>query len=91
MLTQCYVSPDTYGSYTPTCTANTTVLREGWRTTEQGLHLTLSLDNEAGLAWLEDALAYAFTHSRRELWAYLEAVMDEVLFEMELSASQPHG
>ena len=55
-------------------------------TTEQGLHLTLSVDNEAGLAWLEDALAYAFSHSRPELWAYLEAVMDDVLFEMELEA-----
>jgi hypothetical protein len=51
------------------------------------LHLTLDVDNEAGLAWLEDALAYAFTQRRPELWAYLEAVMDDVLFEMELSAS----
>ena len=49
--------------------------------------MTLSVDNEAGLAWLEDALAYAFSHSRPELWAYLEAVMDDVLFEMELEAS----
>jgi hypothetical protein len=48
--------------------------------------LTLSVDNEAGLAWLEDALAYAFSHSRPELRAYLEAVMDDVLFEMELEA-----
>ena len=50
------------------------------------LHLTLSVDNEAGLAWLDDALAYAVAHSRPELWAYLEAVMDDVLFEMELEA-----
>jgi hypothetical protein len=42
------------------------------------LHLTLNVDNEAGLAWLEDALAYAFTHRRPELWAYLEAGMDDV-------------
>ncbi len=46
--------------------------------------MTLSVDNEAGLAWLEDALAYAVAHSRPELWAYLKAVMDDVLFEMEL-------
>jgi hypothetical protein len=46
----------------------------------------IKVDNDAGLAWLEDALAYAFTHSRPELWAYLEAVIDEVLFEMELQA-----
>ncbi len=49
--------------------------------------MRIKVDNEAGLAWLEDALAYAFTQRRPELWAYLEAVMDEVLFEMELSAS----
>jgi hypothetical protein len=48
------------------------------------LHPTVEVDNEAGLAWLESALAYAFAHSRADLWAYLEAVMDEVLFEMEL-------
>ncbi len=48
--------------------------------------MTLSVDNEAGLAWLEDALAYAFAHSRPELWTYLEAVMDDVVFEMELEA-----
>jgi hypothetical protein len=48
--------------------------------------LTLSVDNEAALAWLEDALAYAFMQRRPELWAYLEAVIDEVLLEMELEA-----
>ena len=41
------------------------------------------MDNEAGLAWLEDALAYAIAHSRQGLWAYLEVVMDDVLFEIE--------
>jgi hypothetical protein len=44
------------------------------------------VDNEAGLAWLEDALAYAFAHSRPELWAYLEVVMEDVLFEIESEA-----
>ena len=48
------------------------------------MHLTVKLDNDAGLAWLEDALAYAFMQRRPELWAYLEAVMDELLFETEL-------
>jgi hypothetical protein len=46
--------------------------------------LTLGVDNEAGLAWLEDALAYAVAQSRPVLWAYLEAVMDDVLFEREV-------
>ena len=50
------------------------------------LHLMVSVDNEARLAWLEGALGYAFVQRKPELWAYLEAVMDEVLFQMELDA-----
>jgi hypothetical protein len=45
----------------------------------------VSMDNEARLAWLESALDYAFVQRKPELWAYLEAVIDEVLFEMESS------
>ncbi len=44
------------------------------------------MDDEAGLAWLNDALAYAFARGTPELRAYLEAVMDDVLFEIELEA-----
>ena len=50
------------------------------------MHLTAKANNDANLAWLEDAFLYAFAHRRPALWAYLEAVMDEVLFEMELEA-----
>ena len=53
------------------------------------LHLVVSADNEARLAWLEGALDYAFVQRKPELWAYLEAVMDEVLFEIE-NGSQTH-
>ncbi len=67
-------------------TVNTIVLQKCEGTTEQGPRSSLSVDNEAGLAWLDDALAYAFAHSRPQLWAYLEAVMDDLLFEMELEA-----
>jgi hypothetical protein len=42
-------------------------------------------DDTATLAWLEDALRQAFELRRPELWAYLEAVLEEVLFEMELA------
>jgi hypothetical protein len=49
------------------------------------LHLVVSADNEARLAWLEGALDYAFVQRKQELWAYLEAVINEVLFEMESS------
>jgi hypothetical protein len=50
------------------------------------LNLAVSTDNETRLVWLERALDYAFVQRKPELWAYLEAVMDEVLFEMELDA-----
>ncbi len=74
------------GAITLPYNVNTTVSQERWGTTEKGLRLTPSVDNDAVLAWLEDALAYAFAHSRPELWAYLKAVMEDVVFEMELQA-----
>jgi hypothetical protein len=39
----------------------------------------VGLDNEVALAWLDDALRQAFKAGKPELWACLEAVMDEVL------------
>ena len=54
---------------------------------QKRLHLMVSMDTEARLAWLEGALDYAFVQRKPELWAYLEAVLDEVLFEMDLDAS----
>ena len=50
------------------------------------MNLLVSGDNEADLAWLEGALTQAFTQRKPELWAYLEAVMGEVLFDMEPAA-----
>jgi hypothetical protein len=47
----------------------------------------VSVDNELGLAWLESALVHAFARGQMALVAYLEEVMDDVLFEMELDAS----
>lgn len=44
---------------------------------------TNGVDNEVCLAWLEGALGQAFENRQPELWAYLEAVMEEVLFEIE--------
>ena len=48
------------------------------------MHSMVSVDNEAGLTWLESALEHAFTRGQMVLVAYLEEIMDEVLFEMEL-------
>lgn len=46
--------------------------------------LLVSMDNEATLAWLDSALGQAFMQGKSELWAYLEAVLEEVLFDEEL-------
>ncbi len=51
------------------------------------MHLMVSADNEVGLAWLEGALEHAFARGEMLLLAYLEEVMYEVLFEMELDVS----
>jgi hypothetical protein len=40
-------------------------------------------EDQATLAWLDDALRYAFELAKPDLWAYLEAVLEEVLFETE--------
>ena len=53
------------------------------------LHLMMSVDTDASLEWLEGALDYAFVQHKPELWAYLEAVLDEVLFEMENGFQSP--
>ena len=54
---------------------------------ESKLHIAVSEDNEARLAWMEGALDYAFVQRKPELWAYLEAVIEEVLFEIELASA----
>jgi hypothetical protein len=51
----------------------------------QMLTLELTLDDEnATLAWLEDALEQAYAHGQMTTLAYLEAVMDDVVFMMEI-------
>ncbi len=45
------------------------------------------VDNEACLGWLDDALQGAFGQRKPKLWTYLEAVMDEVFFELEAEHS----
>jgi hypothetical protein len=43
-------------------------------------------DEKATLAWLEDALGYALVHGEMQILAYLEAVIEDVVFVMEISA-----
>ena len=42
-----------------------------------------SVDNEAALAWLDDAFKQALTQSRYDHLAYLGAVLEELLFELD--------
>jgi hypothetical protein len=41
---------------------------------------------EATLAWLEAALEHAYSHGQHLALAYLEAVMEDVVFREELAA-----
>ena len=41
------------------------------------------VDNEAALVWLDDAFREALTRGRYDHLAYLKAVLDELLFELD--------
>lgn len=43
----------------------------------------MGTDNESCLAWLEDALRWLRAQGQTRVVGYLEAVSDEVLFEMK--------
>ena len=45
----------------------------------------LSKDNEAYLAWLEDALQQLSPEGQSEVVGYLEAVLEEVVFETKIA------
>jgi hypothetical protein len=49
----------------------------------------LSKDNEACLAWLADALQQLRPEGRAKAVGYLEAVFEEVVFEMKMAPSAP--
>ena len=51
------------------------------------LELTLAMDAEtATLAWLISALEYARKQDQTKLVGYFEAILDDVVFEMESAA-----
>ncbi|HEX2740421.1 MAG TPA: hypothetical protein VHM69_08245 [Rubrobacter sp.] len=50
----------------------------------------LSVDNEAALAWLDGALNEAIARGQMALIGYLEAVLEDLEFEMELGAPPGH-
>ncbi len=43
---------------------------------------TSSKTDEATLAWLGDALGHAHAHGQTRILAYLEAVMEDAVFEI---------
>jgi hypothetical protein len=46
----------------------------------------LSTENEVCLAWLEEALQYLRPEGRTKLVGYLEAVLEEIVFEIKVSS-----
>jgi hypothetical protein len=51
------------------------------------LNLAASEGEESvSLAWLEEALEYAYAHGQMQTLAHLEAVMEDVVFQMEMAA-----
>jgi len=51
--------------------------------------LAASVGNQSvSLAWLEDALEHAYAHGQNQTLAYLEAVMEDVVFVVEMAATR---
>ncbi len=53
---------------------------------ETPTRLIAGVDNGGCVVWLDGALEHAYMRRQMKLLAYLEAVMEEVLFEEEPSA-----
>ena len=45
-------------------------------------------NESVSLAWLEDALEHAYAHGQMQTLAYLEWVMEDVVFVMEMIATR---
>src|SRR5215217_2469876 len=60
------------------------------RNTETKASTKTSEGNDSvSLAWLEDALGHAYAHGQMKALAYLEWVMEDVVFVMEMAAARP--
>ena len=54
------------------------------------MDLAASVGNEAvSLAWLEEALEHAYAHGQIKSLGYLEALMEDVVFVMEVAPRKP--
>ena len=53
------------------------------------MDLAASLGDESvSLTWLEEALEHAYAHGQMKTLAYLEAVIEDVVFVMEMAATR---
>jgi hypothetical protein len=53
------------------------------------MHQTFTHEHEnATLAWLDRALEHAYSHGQDKALAYLEAVMEDVIFEEEIAVRE---
>ncbi len=53
------------------------------------MDIAASGGNESvSLAWLEEALEHAYAHGQLRALAYLEVVMEDVVFVMEMAATR---
>ena len=51
--------------------------------------LAVSVSNESiSLAWLEEALEHAYAHGQMKALAYLEAIIEDAVFVMEMAATR---
>ncbi len=54
---------------------------------KEAMHQTFTHQHEnATVAWLGAALEHAYSHGQHSALAYLEAVMEDVVFEEEMAA-----
>ena len=58
---------------------------EGYTSEMNGVRTFLSTDNEVCLLWLEDALQQLHSEGQKKVVGYLEAVLEEVLFERRIA------
>jgi hypothetical protein len=58
---------------------------EGYTAEMNGVRTFLSTDNEVCLLWLEGALQQLHPEGQKKVVDYLEAVLEEVLFERKIA------
>jgi hypothetical protein len=58
---------------------------EGYASEMNGVRTFLSTDNEVCLLWLEGALQQLHPEGQKKVVGYLEAVLEEVLFERNIA------